>query len=138
MAISELDGAIGKLGTDLAQRHYATTTDLDGPLPWLPTDADRAELVQMLERAPTLAESRVFESGYRESMHRLQGNANDVRENPVMIHEMTAMLCRYGIILPPEGSPERQNAAALISRAVVVLREQIEALVPKMPERDAA
>jgi len=133
MAISRLYSEIGRLGTELAQQHYATTTDLDGVLPWLPTDADRQKLVEHLGRAPTLEESRVFEAGYRESMHRLDGNANDVRLSPLFLHELVGALGRHGVLMPPDGTPERLEVERELGRLVEGLRAYVAERTPKPP-----
>ena len=134
MAISSLYSRIGQLGNALAQQHYALTSDLDGPMPWSPTDADRQKLAELLGgRQPTLEETRVFEAGYRESVFRQDGNAHDVRINAVMRHELYAALGRYGIQLPAEGTPERQECELLLSQALETVRQRIEAMTPAPP-----
>lgn len=123
--LTETMQKIAQLGTEQAQRHYATTTDLDGPLPWLPTDADHQELVKMLGRAPTLAELREHDNGYRESMLRLDGNAHSPMMSGPMWHEISTLLSRYGFLMPAEGTPERQRAQVLVMRTIEQLRREI-------------
>jgi hypothetical protein len=133
MAISKLYSNIGRLGTELAQQHYATTTDLDGVLPWSPTDADRQKLVALLGRSATREEEAVFESGYRESMLRLDGNAHTVRLNPVFVTELFAALGRHGVLVPPDGTPERLEVEMELSRLVDNLKRYIAERTPEPP-----
>ncbi len=137
MAVSKLHSRIGELGIKLAQTHYANTSDLDGPLPWMPTDADLTKLVELLERAPTLEEIKVFQDGYREAIGRLDGNAHDRRINAVLKHELFVALARYGILLPADGTPERLEAEAIVTEAMTALRERMDGLLYR-PNLDGA
>lgn len=128
MALEPTLELVGGLGNRLAQQHYATTTDLDGVLPWLPTDADRQALVDELGRAPSLEETRFFENGYRESMLRLDGNAHSPLLSGPMWHELTMVLTRYGFALPAEGTPERQRSKVLVMRLLDQLRRELDDL----------
>ena len=138
MAVSKLYSKIGQLGSDLAQQHYALTTDIDGVLPWKPTDADMQELVKLLDgRGPTLEEIREFESGYRESMLRLDGNAHDVRIPAVARHELYAALAKYGVYFPPESTPERLQVELLVGELVQQIRIKASSYIPKpIPDED--
>lgn len=119
---------VGGLGNRLAQQHYNETSDLDGVLPWLPTDADRAVLVQELGRTATLEEERAFEAGYRESIGRLDGNAHSPLLNKPMWHELRSVLMKYGFLLPPEQTPEHQRAYVLTLRMLDKFKKDLGAL----------
>ncbi len=143
MALDPTIELAGGLGNRLAQQHYAATSDADGFLPWLPTDADRQELVRELGRAATLEEEQAFESGYRESMLRLDGNAHAPELAAPFYRELTSLLGRYGYQLPPDGTPEQQDAKVLITRLMRALQEKLESfampgrLAPTLRESDA-
>lgn len=125
MALDALLEIVGALGNKLAQQHYATTTDLDGPLPWSPTDADRQALHDEIGRAPTLEEERFFEAGYRESMLRLDGNSHSPMLSGPMWTELSGLLARYGFVLPAEGTPERIQAQRLAIRLLDQLKREM-------------
>lgn len=133
MAVSELHTAIGRLGNECALSNWAYTTDMDGPVPDLPTDADRQALVQLLEgRVPTLEEQRVFESGYREGLVRARESAVEPKgQNAIALKELRDVLVKYWVLLPAEGTPERREADKLIAKAAVELKERIADLLPK-------
>lgn len=137
MPLTKDESKIGELGSQLAQAHYALTTDHEGPLPAKPTDADRQKLVQALDHAPTVEEEQLFESGYREAHGRLAGNANvgDAGRgfDPVLHAEMFALMARYGVELPPEGSPERETAKLRLTETVNGLKDELAKLLPKLP-----
>ena len=126
MALDPIIETVGGLGNRLAQQHYATTTDLDGVLPWSPTDADRQKLVDEIGRAPTLEEEQAFEAGYRESMFRLDGNSRSPLLSAPFWHELSSVLSRYGYVLPPEGTPQRDEAKLLVQRLLGVLMQKLE------------
>lgn len=136
MALDETEQRIGQLGTELAQTHYANTGDNDGPLPWLPTDPDRQKLVDMLGRAATLDEERLFESGYRESMMRLDGNANNQRPSALFYSELFATLRRHGYATPPPGTPEREEAELELWRVLQDVRQNMGDLEQRAVPRD--
>lgn len=135
MALTETETKIGQLGSQLAQAHYALTTDQEGALPMRSTDADRQELVRMLERAPTLEEEALFDAGYRESFLRLAYKGGPLDESqlsshPVLHAELFNLVAKYGIVVPPEGTPEREQAKVLFSLAINDLRERLGKLLP--------
>ncbi len=137
MALTNEESRIGELGAQLAQAHYALTTDHEGPLPFRPTDADRQKLVQLLDRAPTTEEEQLFEAGYREAHGRLAGNANlgesTAGFDPVLHAEFFQLVSKYGVMVPPEGTPEREEARLLFTRTVNHLKEELGKLLPKAP-----
>lgn len=134
------ESRIGELGTQLAQAHYALTTEFEGPLPLKPTDADRQKLVALLGRAPDVEEEQLFESGYREAYGRLVGNADHNASegagrgfNPVFHAELFSLLSKYGAEVPPEGTPEREQARVLFTKLNNELRDGLSKLLPKLP-----
>lgn len=139
MAVSELHTAIGKLGNECALSNWANSTDLDGPVATLPTDADRQALVVLLEgRVPTLEQQRVFEAGYREGLGRAISSSMEPKgTNAIALKELRDVLVKYWLILPAEGTPERREADKLIAKAAVELKERIAELVPR-PAQAAA
>jgi hypothetical protein len=142
--LSDEESRIGELGAQLAQAHYALTTDHEGPLPMKPTDADRQKLVTLLDRAPTIEEEQLFESGYREAHGRLAGNANLGETgkgfDPVLHAELFSLISKYGAVIPPEGTPERVEAQLLATKAVNSLKDDLGKLIRELPppEREEA
>ncbi len=135
MALDPTIELIGGLGNRLAQQHYAATTDADGTLPQLPTDADRQALTEELGRAPTTEEEQAFEAGYRESMLRLSGNARAPELAAPLWKELQGLLGRYGYTLPPDGTPELNEAKVLFTRVLSAIREKLAALTqPGVPD----
>lgn len=135
--LSDEESRIGELGSQLAQAHYALTTDHEGALPIKPTDADRQKLVQLIDRAPTIEEEYLFESGYREAHGRLAGNANLESAgrgfNPVLHAELFSLLSKYGVELPPEGTPQREEARLLFTKLTNDLKDELAKLLPELP-----
>lgn len=139
MALTDTETKIGELGSQLAQAHYALTTDHEGALPMRSTDADRQELARMLGRAPTLEEDALFDAGYRESFLRLAYKGGPLDEaaksaHPVLQAELFALVAKYGIEVPAEGTPEREQAKILFSKSIDELREKLGRLIPKRLE----
>lgn len=138
-ALTNEETRIGELGAQLAQAHYALTTDHEGPLPMRPTDADRQKLSDLLGRAYGTEEEQRFEAGYREAYLRLVGNGGPMDEaqkgfDPVLHAELFALVSKYGVEIPPEGSPEREKARLLITKSVNELRDGIAKLLPQPVE----
>ncbi len=140
--LSAEESRIGELGSQLAQAHFALTTDHEGALPIKPTDADRQKLVQLIGRAPTVDEEYLFESGYREAHGRLAGNANhDLGGeggagrgfNPVLHAELFSLLSKYGVEVPPEGTPEREQARVMFTRLTNDMKDELAKLLPELP-----
>lgn len=138
--LTQEESRIGELGSQLAQAHYALTTDFEGAMPLMPTDADRQKLVALLGRAPTIDEEQLFESGYRESYGRQVGNADHNRSegagrgfNAVFHAELLSLLGKYGAEVPAEGTPERAEAQLLITRLNNELHDGLSKLLPKLP-----
>ncbi len=140
MALTETETKIGELGAQLAQAHYALTTDHEGALPMRATDADRQKLVALLGRASTLEEEALFDAGYREGHLRLaqkggpQTDAALVAFHPVMHAELLGLLAKYGVSVPPEGTPERDEAKLLITRAINQLKDDVGKLLHTLPD----
>jgi hypothetical protein len=139
MALTQLETDIGELGSQLAQAHYALTTDHEGALPMRPTDADRQQLLSLVGRLPEPDEERLFDAGYRESYLRLVAKGGPVDQaklalHPVLHAELFALIAKYGFVIPPEGTPERDEARLLLSRSIDQLRFDFEKLLPKRPE----
>lgn len=134
MAVGKLDSEIGHLGNECALSNWGYTTDHTGVVPPLPTDADRQQLVQLLEgRVPTLHEQRVFEAGYREAWQRASESAIEPKgANPVALKELVAVLAKYWVTLPAEGTPERRDALELVAKAAVELKVRIAQLTPPL------